>query len=110
MKPFLLVCLIVITLTSHKSHSAEIDWQGLDRARIDLALPLLVIKGTKGLLACGYVNVETCDKTEEACAIVSGVMNHNDMLVATVNAVSPRASALGVTIGMTGAEALERLR
>jgi uncharacterized protein YunC (DUF1805 family) len=37
-------------------------------------------------------------------------MNHNEMLVAKVNAVSPPAQALGVTVGMTGAEALERFR
>jgi len=86
------------------------NWQGLDRERIDLALPLLVVKGSKGLLACGYVNVEACNKTNEACAIVSGVMNHDDMLVAEIKAVSPPALALGVRVGMTGAEALERFR
>ncbi|MBT3564907.1 YunC family protein [Pseudomonadales bacterium] len=110
MKPILLSCLIAIFLTFHPLVSAEMDWQGLDRERIELALPLLVIKGSKGLLACGYVNVKTCNKTKEACAIVSGVMNHNEMLVAKVNAVSPPAQALGVTVGMTGAEALERFR
>ena len=107
MKPILLSCLIAIFLTFHPLVSAEMDWQGLDRERIELALPLLVIKGSKGLLACGYVNVKTCNKTKEACAIV---MNHNEMLVAKVNAVSPPAQALGVTVGMTGAEALERFR
>ena len=63
MKPILLLCLIAIFLTSRPLSSAEMDWQGLDRERIELALPLLVIKGSKGLLACGYVNVKTCVKT-----------------------------------------------
>jgi len=110
MKSTLVICLTLLSLVSVSARSAEMNWQGLDRERIDLALPLLVIKGSKGLLACGYVNVKACDKTKEACAIVSGVMNHDDMLVAKVNAVSPPAMALGVTVGMTGAEALERFR
>lgn len=110
MRNTLLACLVALCLNPLQSYAKEMNWQGLDRERIDLALPLLVIKGSKGLLACGYVNVKACDKTKEACAIVSGVMNHDDMLVAKVKAVSPPALALGVTVGMTGAEALERFR
>ena len=86
------------------------NWDRLDREHIDLAIPLLVIKGSKGLLACDYVNVKACYKAKEACAIASGVMDHDDRLVAKVNAVSPSALALSVTVGMTGAEALARFR
>ena len=110
MRKILLTCLVAFCLNPLQSFAEEMDWQGLDRERIDLALPLLVIKGSKGLLACGYINVKACDKAKEACAIVSGVMDHDDMLVATVNAVSPPALALGVMVGMTGAEALARFR
>ena len=70
--------------------------------KIDLKLPLLVIKGTKGFLACGYVNSETCNKTEEACAIVSGVKTFEDMLKAKIKVVSKEAQKLGVEAGMTG--------
>lgn len=86
------------------------NWNGLTKGQIDLGLPLLTVKGSKGFLACGYVNVETCNKTSEACAIVSGVKTHDDMLKAQIKAVSDKAKELGITVGMTGQEALNILR
>lgn len=86
------------------------DWRGLSKDRIELGLPLLIIKGAKGFLACGYVNVATCDKTGEACAIVTGVKTHEDMLAAPVQSVSREAEKLSLRVGMTGREALEILR
>lgn len=83
------------------------DWQN---ERIDLKLPLLISKATNGFLACGYINPETCNKTDEACAIVTGVQDHQMMLSAEVKAVSEAARKLGVTPGMTGKEALARFK
>lgn len=68
---------------------------------------VLMIRGKKGLLGCGYLSVATADKTGDAVAIVSGVKNYDDMLKAEVKAVSAAAAALGVAAGMTGKEALE---
>lgn len=42
-----------------------------------LKKPLLIMTEEKGFLACGYINVETCNKTGEACAIVTGVSNYD---------------------------------
>jgi uncharacterized protein YunC (DUF1805 family) len=86
------------------------DWSNLERERIELASPLLIIKGESGFLACGYINAATCNKTGEACAIVNGVNNHDDMLEATISDVSAAAVALGIKLGMSGADALEILR
>ncbi len=86
------------------------DWKGLSREQIKLGLPLLIIKGSKGFLACGYINVETCNKTGEACAIVIGVKTHEEMLHAGIKAVSTEAARLGVRVGMKGEEALEIFR
>ena len=69
---------------------------------------VLMIRGKKGLLGCGYLSVATADKTGDAVAIVSGVKNYDDMLKAEVKAVSAPAAALGVAAGMTGKEALEK--
>tara|TARA_R110001599_G_scaffold352687_2_gene588229 strand:+ start:4088 stop:4366 length:279 start_codon:yes stop_codon:yes gene_type:complete len=91
-------------------YAESFDWGALKLARIELQLPLLTAQGEKGLLACGYVDVNTCDKTGEACAIVSGVRNHDDMLTQPVLAVSKAASILGVEVGMTGTQALEIMR
>jgi uncharacterized protein YunC (DUF1805 family) len=86
------------------------NWEGLTKEHIQLGLPLLIIKGAKGFLACGYINVETCNKTGEACAIVTGVKNHDAMLVAEIKAVSIEAAKLGVRVGMKGEETLEIFR
>ena len=86
------------------------DWEGLTKEQIKLGLPLLLIKGSKGFLGCGYINVETCNKTGEACAIVTAVNNHDAMLSAEVTAVSTEAARLGVRVGMKGEEALDIFR
>jgi uncharacterized protein YunC (DUF1805 family) len=86
------------------------DWEGFTKEEIQLELPLLVIKGSKGFLGCGYINVKTCDKTGEACGIVTGVKTHDAMLSAEVKAVSIEAEELGVRVGMKGEEALEIFR
>jgi uncharacterized protein YunC (DUF1805 family) len=86
------------------------DWKGLSKEQIKLGLPLLIIKGAKGFLACGYINCETCNKTGEACAIVTGVKTHDEMLNAEIKAVSTEAARLGVRVGMKGEEALEIFR
>ena len=86
------------------------DWQGFTKEQIQLQLPLLIIKGSKGFLACGYINVETCNKTGEACAIVTGVKTHDEMLGAEVKAVSTAAEQRGARVGMKGEEVLSLFR
>ena len=75
-----------------------------------LEKPLLIIKEEKGFLACAYINPETCNKTGEACAIVSGVSNYEDMKKANVIAVSHQAESYGIRVGDTGEEALQKLK
>ncbi|WP_340680973.1 DUF1805 domain-containing protein [Paraglaciecola sp.] len=43
------------------------------------------------LLVCGYLNVNACDKTGDACAIVSRVNNYDEMLTKPIQAVSKAA-------------------
>ena len=80
----------------------SMNWKGLTKEEIQLRLPLLVIKGAKGFLGCGYINIETCNKTGEACGIVIGVKTHDEMLSAEVKAVSQEAARLGVRVEMKG--------
>jgi len=87
------------------------DWKkGLKLHRIELALPLLIIQGRKGLLACGYLNVETFNKTNEAAGIITGVMSHQEMLGASIQKVSEAGRKLGLRAGMSGRDALEWIR
>ena len=70
---------------------------------------ILVIRATHGLLGCGYISVDTAAKVGDALAVVSGVSSYEDMLHASVKAVSPAAEALGVRLGMTGHDALLKM-
>ena len=70
---------------------------------------ILVIRVAHGLLGCGYVSVDTAAKVGDALAVVSGVSSYEDMLQASVKAVSPAAEALGVRPGMTGRDALLKM-
>ena len=103
-----LLLLTLLTSTSIFADDTTFDWSGLERSQISLEAPLLIVKGSLGFLGCGYINTDSC--IDEACAIVSGVNTHDDMLKASVKAVSKDATKLGIKVGMTGAEAMELLR
>ena len=86
------------------------DWTGFDRFHIELKRPVLLVRGSRGVLGCGYFKIETFNKTGEAAATVTGVNDFEAMASAQLVAVSEAAAAMGLTPGMTGAEALERFR
>ena len=53
---------------------AEDDaWRGLERHEIELDQKLLVVKGSKGVIGCPYLNVGSFEKLGEACAIIPAV-------------------------------------
>jgi len=70
---------------------------------------LLLVRGEKGLLGCGYLNMKAAVSIGEALAIVRGVQSIEEMLDAQVVSVSPAAASLGVSPGMTGREAMRIL-
>ncbi len=77
---------------------------------VEFATPktkLLVVRGGKGILGCGYFNMSVAEKIDEALAIVRGVQSVEDMMEAEVRKASPAAQALGVTPGMTGRQAMQ---
>lgn len=82
----------------------------LELLQFDLARPLLVMKAPKGILGCGYINVETCNKTDEVCAIVTGVNTFDDMRKAKIVATSNKAVELGIQVGESGQDALNKMR
>ncbi|MCY1721828.1 DUF1805 domain-containing protein [Prolixibacteraceae bacterium Z1-6] len=67
---------------------------------------VLLIEAEKGMLGCGYLNIEIANKVNDVCAIVTGVKTPDDMLSAKVVAVSNEAAKMGIKEGMTGKEAL----
>ncbi len=71
--------------------------------------PLLVIRAEKGFLMCGYLNVNAAETLEDTAAKVKGVQSFEDMLNASVVEVTKLARELGIELGMTGREALEKM-
>lgn len=81
----------------------------VETIRIELKRPLLIMRSAKGFLACGYINIETCNRTDDACALVNA-SNFEDMKLAPVVAVSRQAEALGIQVGDTGESAMLKMQ
>ncbi|MCW3994054.1 MAG: DUF1805 domain-containing protein [Candidatus Bathyarchaeota archaeon] len=71
--------------------------------------PLLLVVAEKGFVMCGFLNVDVAEKLGVAAAVVSGVKSFEDVLNANVKAVTSKAGALGVSVGMKGADALKHM-
>jgi len=71
--------------------------------------PLLLIKGEKGFIMCGYLNMEVAEKLGAAAATVSGVNSFADVLNAEIKASTSKAKKLGVEPGKIVKEVLVKL-
>lgn len=89
-----------ISINSTALPAEKIEFSGIN---------IMMIKVPKGALGCAYINLNAAEKFSHALAIVSGVATYEDMLNAEVKAVSSAASALGVSVGMSGKEALIKM-
>ena len=61
--------------------------------------PLLLIKGEKGFVMCGYLNADVAERVGLAAAIVSGVSSFDDVLNAEIKVATNKAKDLGVEPG-----------
>ena len=71
--------------------------------------PLLIIKGEKGYLVCGYFDRKAIDRLGDCCAIIPGVKTFEEMKRKRVDYVSKKAQKLGIKRGMPGIRALDKL-
>lgn len=67
-----------------------------------------------GIVGCGIYDVKTAGEFGQAIAIARGtpakpLVEPEDLFDARIVDVTPQAQALGITIGMTGREAVEKL-
>jgi uncharacterized protein YunC (DUF1805 family) len=67
---------------------------------------LIVLRGQKGYIMCGYLNLEVSEKFNEAAVKITGVSSIEDALNATVNSCSSQASKLGIYAGQPIREVL----
>jgi len=71
--------------------------------------PLLLIKGDKGFVMCGFLNMDAAERTGVAAAMVSGVTSFDDVLNATIKTVTSKAKELGVEPGKIVKEEIAKL-
>jgi len=71
--------------------------------------PLLIVVANKGFVMCGFLNMDAAERLGVAAAMVSGVKTFDDVLKASVKAVTSKARSLNVEAGMSGSEALKHM-
>ncbi len=89
-----------ITIKDKKVTGVEIDLPGA---------PLVLAKGAGGFVMCGYLNIEGVEKLGQKAAVVRGVKTVEDLLAGPVVSLSSAARACGVSEGISGREALEKM-
>jgi uncharacterized protein YunC (DUF1805 family) len=67
---------------------------------------LIVLRGSKGYLMCGYLNLRTAIRCHDAAIKVVGISTVEETLHAKVTAATPAAKKLGVFKGQAVKEAL----
>jgi uncharacterized protein YunC (DUF1805 family) len=68
----------------------------------------------RGIVGCGIYDIATATEFGQAIAIAKGTPSNplvvpEDLLNAKIVNLTPRASELGITLGMTGREAVEKM-
>ena len=71
--------------------------------------PLLVIRAKKGYVMCGYLNMDIANKLGDVAVRVTGVRSFEDVLNAKAVDISLAAKDLGINVGMTGKETLNKM-
>ncbi len=84
-------------------------WHGLERNEIQLDQKLLVVRGSKGVIGCPYLDVDSFESSGEVCAIIPAI-DTAGMLESKVIAATTKAQQLGIEVGMSGREALDKIR
>ena len=70
---------------------------------------LVLAIAPKGFLMCGYLDISIAEKLQDAACIITGVKTPEELLSKPVVKLTSEAQKLGVTIGMVGRKALEKL-
>lgn len=68
---------------------------------------LIVLRGSRGYIMCGYLNLEASEKFNDAAVKITGVATIDDALKANVSACTKRAKELGITEGQPIQEVLK---
>jgi uncharacterized protein YunC (DUF1805 family) len=91
-----------------KTRDIQIKKKNAVGYQIDLpGAPLIVAKGSKGFVMCGFLDVARAEQFGVAAAAVRGVKTVDDLMDKPVTGATAAAQKMGVKLGMPGREALE---
>ncbi len=94
-------------LTMIQAESVEIGGKSFEFMRMAMGTaPLLVLKGSKGFVMCGYLNLEAANKLGDVAVRVTGVSDLRSLTESKVAGVSEKASAMGIREGQKVSEIL----
>ncbi|MFA5276784.1 MAG: DUF1805 domain-containing protein [Candidatus Omnitrophota bacterium] len=68
---------------------------------------LILLKGRKGYIMCGYLNLSVANKFKDCAAKIVGVSTIEDALKAKIHSCTPAATKLGIKSGQTVKKALK---
>lgn len=71
--------------------------------------PLLILRGTKGYVMCGYLNLEVAEKLGDTAVRASGVRDLETLLNANVAGATSKARSLGIKEGQKVSEIVSLL-
>ena len=93
----------------HSFTSVKILKNGIIGIEIFLpnAPPLIVIRGRKGFIMCGYLNINVANKLGLIAARVAGVRSVEEMLNKEVAEVTTKAKEIGIKEGVKVKDVLE---
>ncbi|MFH1061278.1 MAG: DUF1805 domain-containing protein [Candidatus Omnitrophota bacterium] len=70
---------------------------------------LIIASARLGFVMCGYLDIAVAEKMGDAACIVSGVSTIEQLLEKPVVKLTSKAKQLGVCLGQTGEQALEKM-
>ena len=68
---------------------------------------LILLRGTKGYIMCGYLNLKVAEKLKDVAIKIMGVSSIKDALKAKVHSCTSPARKLGIRKGLPVKEALK---
>lgn len=68
---------------------------------------LIVLRGSRGYIMCGYLNLEAAEKFNDVAVKITGVSTIDDALKASVAACTSQARGLGIAEGQPIQEVLK---
>ena len=66
-----------------------------------LSKNFILLRGAKGYIMCGYLNLKVARKFKDVAVKITGVSSIEDALKATVHSCTPQAGKLGIYKGQS---------